>query len=151
KFVGGSVSFAVGAYSPSAVAYQWRFNGTNISAATNVSLTLNNLQLSNAGNYSVVLTNSSGSITSAVAVLTVLGEPIILSQPSDLRVLAGSNVTFSLVVSNSDGVTDYWQLNGATVFITPTNSGSFYPVTNYSFTASAASQGTYTVIASNAA
>jgi len=55
------------------LSYQWRFNETNIvAAATNRVLTLNNLQFSSAGNYSVVVTNAGGSQTSSNATLTVL-------------------------------------------------------------------------------
>ena len=45
--------------------------------ATNASLTLTNVQPANAGSYSVVVTNPVGSVTSAVAVLTVLVPPVI--------------------------------------------------------------------------
>lgn len=51
--------------------YQWRFNGANIANATNTTLALSNIQSSNAGNYTLVVTNSSGSVTSSVAALTV--------------------------------------------------------------------------------
>ena len=54
-----------------ALNYQWNFNGTNIDWATNASLTITNVQLSQAGNYSVLVTNVFGSITSSNAALTV--------------------------------------------------------------------------------
>jgi hypothetical protein len=47
--------------------YQWRFNSTNISAATGSSLTLTSFQAANQGNYSVVCVNSYGSVTSLTA------------------------------------------------------------------------------------
>ena len=46
-----------------APAYQWRFGATNIGGATTSSYTRNNAQPADAGNYSVVLTNMGGSIT----------------------------------------------------------------------------------------
>ncbi len=141
RFVGGSFTFAVTAYSPTPGTYQWQFNGTNIAGATNASLTLSNLQVGDAGNYTVIISNSAGSITSAPAVLTVIAEPIILSQPSDMRVLAGSNFFFSLTLTNAGGATNYWQVNGTTVAISSS--------TNYYVTASAATRGTWTVICSN--
>jgi hypothetical protein len=53
--------------------YQWFFNtNTLIASAITNSLTITNAQLTNAGAYSVVVTNSVGSVTSAVAVLTVV-------------------------------------------------------------------------------
>ena len=63
--------------SAGAVAYQWQFNTTNILGATNSSLTLSNIQLADAGNYSVVITNLGGSVTSSNAVLTVTIPPAI--------------------------------------------------------------------------
>jgi len=56
--------------------YQWRKNGTNINGATSQSYTKNNLVVADAGQYSVVVTDSSGvgarqSVTSNNAQLTV--------------------------------------------------------------------------------
>ena len=69
---GGNVSFSITASGTAPLRYQWRFNGANLSGATNTSLGLTGVQPANAGNYTVVVTNSAGSATSAVAVLTVL-------------------------------------------------------------------------------
>jgi len=51
--------------------YQWRFNNNPIAGATNHFLIRTNAAASNEGNYTVVLTNAGGSVTSAVATLTV--------------------------------------------------------------------------------
>ena len=51
--------------------YQWRKNGVNINGATNSSFTISNATTSTAGTYSVVVTNSGGSVTSNNATLTV--------------------------------------------------------------------------------
>jgi pectate lyase len=69
--VGANVTFSVTASGSPAPTYQWRKNGTNISGATSSTLTLPNVQTSSAGNYSVVVSNSAGSVTSNTAVLTV--------------------------------------------------------------------------------
>src|SRR5256885_7781893 len=61
--VGQNVTFAVGATGTSPT-YQWRFNGADISGATLASYSLANVQTSNAGNYSVVVTNILNSVTS---------------------------------------------------------------------------------------
>jgi len=68
---GQNATFTVLASGPS-LNYQWLFNGNAISNATSSSYTRTNAQPANAGDYSVVVTNSSGSATSAVALLTVL-------------------------------------------------------------------------------
>ena len=67
-----NASFTVTATGLPAPVYQWRFNGTNIANATNASLTVISPQTINAGNYSVVLSNFMGSVTSAIAALTII-------------------------------------------------------------------------------
>lgn len=71
--VGDNATFTVGATGPGPLGYQWRFTGTNLPGATSNSYTRTNAQLADAGNYTVVITNASGSITSDVAALTVNG------------------------------------------------------------------------------
>jgi hypothetical protein len=54
------------------VTYQWMLNGTNaLPGATNLSLTISNMQPANAGAYTLVAANIVGSTTSAVAQVTV--------------------------------------------------------------------------------
>jgi hypothetical protein len=68
---GTDVTFAVAAGGTPTLNYQWQFHGTNLAGATGSSFTRTNAQGSHAGNYSVVVTNASGSVTSAVATLTL--------------------------------------------------------------------------------
>src|SRR6185503_17835584 len=72
---GANVNFSVVATGSAPLSYQWRKDNVNIGGATLASLSLNNVQTSQAGNYTVVVTNSGGSITSAVAQLTVNAAP----------------------------------------------------------------------------
>jgi hypothetical protein len=66
--LGANVSFQVfGTTANPPLTYQWRLGGTNLSSATNSSLSLISIQLTNAGGYDVVLADSAGSITSRVA------------------------------------------------------------------------------------
>jgi hypothetical protein len=69
--VGASVIFTVFSGGTTPLRYQWRFNGTNIAGATSTNLAVSNLQTSNSGYYSVVVTNSAGSAPSSNALLTV--------------------------------------------------------------------------------
>ncbi len=69
--VGGSVNFTVVAGGSQPLSYQWRFNGTNIAGATGTGLVLTNVQLAQAGVYSVLVTNALGSALSSNASLTV--------------------------------------------------------------------------------
>jgi len=71
SYIGGTVTFTVSATSALPVTNQWYYGSTPLPGQTNSSLTLANLQLSNSGNYSVVVGNANGTTNSAVAVLTV--------------------------------------------------------------------------------
>src|ERR1017187_7144269 len=53
------------------LSYQWQFNGTNIAGATRAWLTLTNVQLADAGNYCVVVSNAWGTTISTNTMLTV--------------------------------------------------------------------------------
>lgn len=72
---GRAATFTVAASGLPAPTYQWRKGAAPISGATGATLTLTNVQTANAGDYDVVVTNSAGSVTSAVATLTVNAAP----------------------------------------------------------------------------
>ncbi len=78
---GDAATFAVRA-SGGFLSYQWKFNGTNIVDAGTVSgaktskLTLVNVLTNQAGNYSVVVTNAAGRVTSSVAIMVVGFVPV---------------------------------------------------------------------------
>ena len=69
--VGGSATFSVTAGGSQPLSYQWRLEGNALSGATGSVLNLSNVQLTDAGNYSVVVTNAFGTVTSSNASLTV--------------------------------------------------------------------------------
>jgi hypothetical protein len=72
---GGTVTFAVVALGSSPLHYRWRTTGGMIAGATNSMLTITNIQLSDGGNYSVVVSNAVGVATSQTATLTVYSTP----------------------------------------------------------------------------
>jgi sugar lactone lactonase YvrE len=69
--IGGNAQFSVTATGYPAITYQWYFNGTAITGATNSSYSLSNVQSVNGGTYTVQISNSIGSLTSTAATLTV--------------------------------------------------------------------------------
>jgi hypothetical protein len=72
-YEGDSASFYVTASSTSNIFYQWRFGLNALPGATNSSLTLSNVALSQGGNYSVIVSNAAGgSAISSNALLTVI-------------------------------------------------------------------------------
>ena len=78
------------------LSYQWRKNGTNISGANLASYTINNIAAGDAGNYSVVVTGTCGTVTSNNAALVVNPLTAITAQPVALTQCAGTNATFTV-------------------------------------------------------
>lgn len=68
---GTPVTFSVSATSALPLTYQWQRNGVAITGATTAVLGLARAQAVDAGNYTVVVSTTAGSITSAVATLTI--------------------------------------------------------------------------------
>jgi len=68
---GQSVTFSVSATGTAPLSYQWQRNGVNLPAETGPTLTLRNVASSQAGSYTVVVSNSVRSIQSEAAVLSV--------------------------------------------------------------------------------
>jgi hypothetical protein len=90
---GSAVEFDVAASGTVPLNYQWQWNGTNLDGAVSQTLSLTNVQPAQAGSYSVMVTNAGGSATSAVAVLTVAGPPVLLNP----RTIADGAFTFTIV------------------------------------------------------
>ena len=70
--VGLSPSFSVGVSSPATLGYQWTFNGSAISGATNSSLALTSVTTNQTGSYAVNISTPAGVMASSTATLTVL-------------------------------------------------------------------------------
>ena len=70
-----TVAFTTAATGALPLAYQWFFNSNILGSATSPTLTLPNVQASQAGTYFLVVTNNFGSITSAAATLVVITNP----------------------------------------------------------------------------
>jgi hypothetical protein len=123
--------------------YKWQNNFGLINGATNPLFTITNTQPTNAGNYFVVVTNLSGSVTSSVATVTVIGAPIITNQPSALTTLTvGHAANFNVGAYGWPALTYRWKLNGAAVNGATSNS---YTLAN----AFPANAGNYTVVITN--
>src|SRR5581483_8172370 len=110
--LGQNASFSVGATGSGVMAYQWGFDGVAITDATNSVLALTNVQNSQAGSYSVVVTNAYGAVTSSVAALRVYLPPSITAQPVDQGVLENGNASFSVTAAGSSPLSYQWSLNG---------------------------------------
>ncbi|MFO1476824.1 MAG: immunoglobulin domain-containing protein [Verrucomicrobiota bacterium] len=113
-YTGQPAAFSVLAGGTPPLTYQWYFNtNTPLEGETNASLTLSSAQLTNAGSYSVSITNGSGSAASDFAVLTVTDPvaPSVLAQPQDLYLPPGSAATFTVVAGGSEPLAYQWYFN----------------------------------------
>ncbi len=127
NWFGGSTSFNVAAASLLPLAYQWQFDSTNLSAATNATLLLTNLQYANAGNYCVLVSNAVAGVTSSNAALTV-------AQPAPqfgASVMAGANgCGLTLVGLTGHGTTVIYAstnlLNWNVIFTNPPQIGTLW-------------------------
>lgn len=113
--VGSTVNVGVGAVGSQPLGYNWIFNSTNIYFTTNSPLVINNVQLTNAGTYYVVVTNVYGSATSSNATLTVGVPPTVTANPQSQTSLQFQPVTFSANASGSGLLAFQWQRNGASI------------------------------------
>jgi len=111
----GTAKFTVGVVGTPMLKYQWSFNGTNLVTGTNATLTVTNVQLSNAGSYSVLVVNNYGFTNSAGAVLVVQAAPTITSQPTNQTVAAGGSATFCVTASGTSPLSYQWQFNGSNI------------------------------------
>jgi hypothetical protein len=98
---GASAAFSVVA-SGSQLSYRWQRDGVDLPVTT-ATLTLASASLADAGEYRAVVSNAAGSVTSAVATLTVRRlPPRIVTQPSSQTVDDGSPAYFAVVAEGSD-------------------------------------------------
>jgi uncharacterized repeat protein (TIGR03803 family) len=116
---GGSFTLQVAATGSDPLVYQWRFDGSSISGATTTNLTVQNVTATNAGSYTVVVSNYFGSVTSMTAQITVIVEktkPLVtITSPK-----AGSH---SMAPVLSGTASDAVELQNVTYWITNKNNG----------------------------
>ena len=118
NIAGNTVTFGVTATSLTPITYQWQANRTNlvdggdISGTTSSTLSIDNIDDSDAGNYSVNISNADGSSTSSIVTLTVIDLPIINSQPQLMVVISGHTVNFTVNAEGTQPLTYQWEFNG---------------------------------------
>jgi hypothetical protein len=142
---GQSTNFTVSA-TGSSLTYRWRLNGVPISGATNSTYTIATAQCANAGTYDAVVTNVAGSVTSSIALLTVISPPGIATQPTNITAQVGQTVAFTVTATNGcgDGRTYQWRHSTTNL---PGATGSSFVITNVQPFAA----GSYSVLVTNLA
>src|ERR1019366_585912 len=114
--VGQTAIFSVTATGTAILTYQWKKNGTPISAATSASYTTPATSASDNGAlFTVTVTNGTGNVTSNAATLTVNVPPAITTQPASQTVTAGQTATFTVTATGAATLTYQWQKNGTAI------------------------------------
>ena len=140
RCVAGNITFNVTA--TDATSYQWKKGGLAMVGETNSSLTLSNLTLADADDYSVTVTNTCGNVTSNNATLTINALPSAGSS-------AGGPITFcsggSVSLTATGGTTYQWRKDGTNTAtsnpLVVTTSGSYdvYAISDKGCTSASAS------------
>src|SRR5438046_3014927 len=116
---GQTATFAVVATGTAPLSYQWRKSGTAISGATSPSYTTPATTSADSGSqFTVVVTNTAGSVTSNTATLTVSAAavaPSITAQPASQTVTAGQMATFTVVATGTAPLSYQWRKSGTAI------------------------------------
>ena len=138
--VGQLATFNITATGTAPLSYQWRKNRVNITGATSSSYTTPATTIADNGSlFSVVVSNSAGSVTSNSATLTVRTPPSITMQPANKTVIVGKTAKFSVTAAGTAPLSYQWRKNGANItgatsasYITPpttlADNGSLFSV-----------------------
>jgi hypothetical protein len=114
-----TATFSVTATGVGTLTYQWKKNGIAISGATSASYTTPAAASTDSGTqFTVVVTDSGGSLASNAATLTVTASaiaPSIATQPASQTVSAGQTATFKVTAAGTSPFTYQWEKNGAAI------------------------------------
>jgi hypothetical protein len=146
---GQTATFSVTAAGTAPLSYQWQKGNTAITGATSASYTTAATTTADSGSqFSVIVNNAAGNVTSNAATLTVTATsvaPSITQQPSSVTVTASQTATFSVTATGTDPLSYQW-LKGTTTIPGATSASYTTPATT------SADNGTqYKVMVSNSA
>ena len=112
---GASVTFSVLAFSASPLTYQWLKNGLPIFGANSPAYAIPYVQASDAGAYSVIVANFSGSVVTPAVALSLSPPPAITAQPQSLSLAPGDTAVFSVSASGAPPLSYQWFFNGGAI------------------------------------
>jgi hypothetical protein len=128
---------------PTPTVYWYDNNSNLLQSGPGTALSLANLQLANAGTYTVVSSNSAGSVLANFTV-NVIVTPAISSAPTNLLLNLGDPANFSVTASGVPQPTYQWYKNNVPI---PGATATNYSIASVVFT----NIGSYSVVVSNAA
>src|SRR5437879_3176160 len=117
--VGQTATFSVVATGTAPLSYQWMKGGATIPGATSSSYTTPPTTSADTGSqFTVMVSNTAGNITSNAATLTVSAAavaPSITTQPASQTVTAGQTATFGVVAGGTAPLSYRWMKGGTTI------------------------------------
>ncbi|MCE9659225.1 MAG: hypothetical protein K8R60_11750 [Burkholderiales bacterium] len=116
--VGQPALLAVGASGSGPLAYRWQRNGVDVAGASSPVLRIESAQAGDAGDYTVLVSNGAGTVTSTAAGLVVSpapGAPSIAAPLTNRAVLEGQRATFSLAVTGNPAPECLWTRNSVAI------------------------------------
>jgi hypothetical protein len=137
---GQNATFSVVATGSAPLSYFWRKGTTVVAGPASATFTIANAQTTDAGSYSVIVSNSAGIATSASATLTVNATsqtPYIVTPPTSQTVFSGAPATFTVVAGGTAPLRYQWYFNnvalnnqtGASLTLAsvrPANAGAYF-------------------------
>jgi uncharacterized delta-60 repeat protein len=147
RAAGSSIVLYVVADGTPPISYQWRKDGVDladggvVSDATTPNLTLTGVLHADGGDYTVVISNAYGMLTSEVATVTVV-DPVITRQPVNVAGNAGATVVLSVEAAGTPPLSYQWSKGGTSLAGATTSS---LTLTNLQ----AADAGAYRVVVTN--
>jgi hypothetical protein len=156
---GDSATFNVAATGSSPINYQWLFGGMAIAGANNSSYSIGSTLPTNAGNFSCVVSNNVGTTNSVMVTLTLMTNPVITLQPTNVTVLAGQPATFSVAATGPQPLYYQWRfgVNGTNIVgatnatlnlinVQPSNGGIYAVTVNSAYGGTVSSNALLTVL-----
>lgn len=110
---GTALRLEVSATSATPITYQWFRNGTILSGATAAVYTLATATAAAAGDYTVRLANTDGSVTSAPARVEIATAPRITAPPQSRALAEGTSTTLTVTATGTPPLAYQWRRNGA--------------------------------------
>src|SRR6266436_3547029 len=132
--VGQTATFSVVAAGTAPLSYRWMKSGTTILGATVTSYTTPpTTSADNSSQFTVMVSNTVGNVTSNVATLTVSATavaPSITTQPASQAVTVGQTATFSVVATGTPLLSYRWMKGGTTISGATSSSYTTPPTTS---------------------
>ena len=142
--VGNLANFSVGSQADPAFKFQWYKDTVAIQNQTNSNFSIASVSESDAGSYTVKITNGGGSITSTPATLTVVVPvaPTIISQPENTTVAVGGSAYLYVQTEGTGPIVYTWYKDGVAL---PMSMGNSLAIMN----AQISNEGIYSVSMTN--